>query len=64
MVNGVYCVITNGILMMHKLCVENWNLVMQLMPHLEHFMEWVGLSMWSVLAQKRPLETVCIMDGE
>ena len=56
MVNGVQCVMMDGIWVMHKSCVMNWVLVMQLLLQLEHFMDEVvdefGLIMWSVLVQR------------
>ena len=54
--------------MMHKLCVMNWILAVQLLLQIEHFMEKVegrfGLLIWSVLVQRELLETAHTEDGE
>ena len=53
--------------MMHKLCVLNWALAMQLLLQLEHFMGKVedtfGLTMLTVLVPRELLETVHTVDG-
>ena len=36
MVNGVQCVMMDGIYMMHKLCAKNWATVMPLLLELKH----------------------------
>lgn len=46
MVNGLQCVITGGIFLLHKLCVDHWVLHQQLLLEQKHIMKRVasGLS--------------------
>ena len=67
MVNGVQCVMMDGIGMMDKLYARNSAMAMQSVLQLQHFMGRVmdqfGLMIWSALVWRELLETVHTEDG-
>ena len=65
MVNGVECVMMDGIWMMQKLCVENWAMghLLCTLDYMDKAVDRFGLIMWIVLVLKTLLQVAHIADG-